>query len=70
MRKNVTDAVADNFKILGLSDGRMILKWILEKWDVGTDWIDLAEGKDRWRVFVNSVINLQVPQNEGYFLRS
>jgi hypothetical protein len=70
MREIVTGAVADYFKILGLSDGRMILKWILEKWNVGTDWIDLAEDKERWRVFVNSVMNLEVPQNAGYFLRS
>jgi hypothetical protein len=24
-------------------DGRIILKWILEKWDGGMDWIDLAQ---------------------------
>jgi hypothetical protein len=23
-------------------DGRIILKWILEMWDGGIDWIDLA----------------------------
>jgi len=23
-------------------DGRIILKWILRKWDGGMDWIDLA----------------------------
>jgi hypothetical protein len=23
-------------------DGRIILKWIFEKWDWGMDWIDLA----------------------------
>jgi hypothetical protein len=28
-------------------DGRIILKWILEKWD--------AQGSDRWRAFVNAV---------------
>jgi hypothetical protein len=25
------------------------LKWILEKWDTGMDWIDLAQDRDRWR---------------------
>ena len=40
-------------------DGRIILKWILEKWDLGgVDWTDLAEGRDRWRTVVHSVMNL------------
>jgi hypothetical protein len=30
-------------------DGRIILKWIYEKWDGGMDWIDLAQGRDRWQ---------------------
>jgi hypothetical protein len=29
----------------------------------GTDWIDLAQGRDRWRAFENSVMKLPVPQN-------
>jgi hypothetical protein len=28
--------------------GKIILKWILEKWDGCTDWIDLAQDRDRW----------------------
>jgi hypothetical protein len=27
----------------------------------GTEWIDLAQDKDKWRVLVNMVMNLQVP---------
>jgi hypothetical protein len=26
----------------------------------GVDWIDLAQNRDKWRVFVNAVMNLQV----------
>jgi hypothetical protein len=43
-------------------DRRIISKWILEKWDGGsTDWIDLAQGRDRWLGLVNVVMNLPVP---------
>jgi hypothetical protein len=43
-------------------DGRIILTWIFKKWDGGA-WtaIDMAEDRDRWRVLVNSVMNLRVP---------
>jgi hypothetical protein len=42
-------------------DGRIILKWILEKWVGGMDWIDLAQYRDEWRAVVKAVMNLQVP---------
>jgi hypothetical protein len=29
-------------------------------WD-GRDWIDLAQDRDRWRAYVNTVMSLQVP---------
>jgi len=30
-------------------DGRIILRWIFRKWDVGDmDWIDLAQHRDSW----------------------
>jgi hypothetical protein len=42
-------------------DGRILLKWMYEKWDEGMDWIDLARDRNRWRSLVNAVMNLQVP---------
>ena len=30
-------------------DGRIILKWILKKWDRGMEWIDVAQDRDRSR---------------------
>jgi hypothetical protein len=42
--------------------GAWNISWIFRKWDVGgMDWIELAEGRDRWRALVNAVMTLRVP---------
>jgi len=38
------------------------IKMDLQEVDCGAmDWIELAQGKDRWRELVNAVMNLWVP---------
>jgi hypothetical protein len=45
-----------------VNDTRIILKWIFEGWvGRGIDWINQAQGTDRWRALVNAVMNLRVP---------
>ena len=39
---------------------RTILRSIFKKQNRTTEWIDLALDRDRWRVLVNTVINLRV----------
>jgi hypothetical protein len=38
-------------------------------WD-GMDWTDLVRDRDQWRVLMNTVINLRVPENTGNSLGS
>jgi hypothetical protein len=42
-------------------DGRLIFKWIFEKWVGGIDWTEVSQGGDRWRALVNAAVNLRVP---------
>jgi hypothetical protein len=49
-------------------DGKIILKWILEKWFGGMDWIDVANDRDRWRALVNTVMNAGGSIKCGEFL--
>ena len=48
------------------ADGRIILRWIFRKWEVGCgDWMELAQDRDRWRALVSTVMNLRVPKMRG-----
>jgi hypothetical protein len=40
-------------------DGKIILKWILKKWDGGMEWIEVAQDTDRWRALVNVLMILR-----------
>ena len=47
-------------------DGRIILKLILVGGMQETmNWIDLAQNRDRWRAFVNAVMNLRFHKIRG-----
>jgi hypothetical protein len=39
---------------------RIILKYILKKWDGGIDWNFTDQDTDRWQDLVNAVMNLRV----------
>jgi len=41
-------------------DGSIMLKWIFKNGVGGTDWIDLAQDRDKRRALVNVVMNLWV----------
>jgi hypothetical protein len=42
-------------------DGRIIPRWNFRKWDVGMNWIELAQDRNRWLALVNTVMNIRVP---------
>ena len=48
-------------------DGRTDIQEV--RWG-GSDWIDLAQDRERWLAHVNAVMNLQLPQNAGTLLNS
>ena len=56
--RNLRESV--HLKVPGV-DGKIIVRWIFRKWDGGRDWIDLAQVRDKWRAFVNAVMNFRVP---------
>jgi hypothetical protein len=41
-------------------NGRIILKWLFDKWGGGVNWNDLAQDRNRWWALVNAVMNLRV----------
>jgi len=51
-------------------DWRLILRGIFRKSDGGINCIDLAQGKDRWRLFVNEAMDFRVPYNAGNCMTS
>ena len=50
----------NQLEYLGVN-GRIILEFILRKWDGGMDWTDLVQDRDKVRVLVTAVMNLRVP---------
>jgi hypothetical protein len=50
----------DHFEDPGV-DGLIILRWIFRKWNGGLYWIDLAQDRNSWRVFVLAVMDFMVP---------
>jgi hypothetical protein len=50
------------------ADGKIILKWIiLKKTFGGMNWIYLAQDRDKWPAFVNTVMNIWSACNDGNF---
>jgi hypothetical protein len=50
----------DHLGDLGV-DLRIILKCILKISDVGMEWVDLTQDRDRWRALVKAVMNFWLP---------
>jgi hypothetical protein len=68
--------------LFGKAEGKRKLGNTRHRWDdnIGmnlreviwedVDWMHLAQDSDQWLAVVNTVMNLQVPQNAGNFLTS
>ena len=50
----------DHFEFLSV-DWKIILKCIFRKYYEDVEWIDVVSVKNKWRAFVNTVINSHVP---------
>jgi hypothetical protein len=50
----------NHFDVLGVN-GKIILQWIFKMWNVGMDWIDLAQDRDAWQGLVNAVMKFRIP---------
>jgi len=67
---------------MGKPEGKRTLRRHTRRWEnnikmdlqelgySGTEWIDLAQDRDRWRALVNSAKKFRVPYNAGNFLTS
>jgi hypothetical protein len=36
----------------------------------GVDWVNLIQNREQWQLFVNTVMNICVPQKTGYLMIS
>jgi hypothetical protein len=39
----------------------------MDLWEMGMNWIEVVQYRDKWHALQNIIFNLQVPQNEGNF---
>jgi hypothetical protein len=42
-------------------DGKVILQWAVQKWDVGMEWIYVTQHNDTWLALVNAVMKHKIP---------
>ena len=57
--------MATQLQLTNISDTSDIQTNIQEmKWE-GTNWIDLAQDKDRWDAVISTIMNMRLPQIAG-----